>query len=93
MALSEQDLRRIHAGHIYIRDFDCLNGFLDDEWPHDFDRCLNEAERIILARACQIIHGGGCHEVREDTMPSSVKTKEDLAAWLASSPKPEAVVV
>ena len=87
MPLSEQELRRIHAGHIYIRDFDCLNGFGDDEWPHDFDRCLTEPERILLARACELIHGGGCHEVHTDTMPP-LNSVQDLVDWLASGPAP-----
>ena len=85
MPLSEQDLARIHGGFLYVRDFDCLNGISagDAEWPFDFDRHLDEVERIILAKACDIVHGGGCHEVSADTMPPSVKTKEDLVAWLA----------
>ena len=86
MPLSEQDLRRIHAGHIYIRDFDCLAGTAaDDEWPYDFDRCLTEVERIILAKACEIIHGGGCHEVQADKMPP-FNTVSELVEWLAGPP-------
>ena len=88
MPLSEQDLTRIHGGFLYIRDFDCLaGGAADDEWPYDFDRHLDETERIILAKACDIIHGGGCHEVSADTMPPEVKTKEALVAWLAGEKK------
>ena len=85
MPLSEQDLARIHGGFLYVRDFDCLNGISagDGEWPFDFDRHLDEVERIILAKACHIVHGGGCHEVSADTMPADIKTKEALIDWLA----------
>ena len=93
MPLSEQDLRRIHGGYLYIRDFDCLNGFGDDEWPHDYDRHLNEVERMLLARACEIVHNGGCHEVHTDTMPD-LKTLDEVAEWLARPvTKPEAAEV
>ena len=67
MPLSERELGRIHGGYIYLRDFDCLaGGAADDEWPYDYDRFLTDGERLLLGKACEIVHNGGCHEVKDD---------------------------
>ena len=83
MPLSERELGRIHGGYIYLRDFDCLaGGAADDEWPYDYDRFLTDGERLLLGKACQIVHGGGCHEVSADTLAAFGQDEGNLVAWL-----------
>lgn len=62
MPVTEKDLARAQAGYLYLRDFECLASD-DDLWPYDYDRHLEPEEAYLLAKACQIVHNGGCHTV------------------------------
>ena len=63
MPVTAQDLKRLSAGFVYLRDFDCLKGDNDDLWPYDLDRALKADEWLTLAKACSIVNDGGCHSV------------------------------